>query len=317
MEKRKSDFLRKIKEYFRQTISEEKQRGTLFSAISFWVITISFIIYCLSVLIPLVWMLYSSLKTETEYISNIMGLPKKLYWKNYSLVFDNLKIIRYTTQGMVQMNFFNMFLTSVIFSVSSAVWPVLWQTLCAYVISSINFHGKKFWFNLGLFLMIFPSFSSGAVGLKVYKMLGIYDNMAAMIFIGAQGTFYGTYFLILHAGFKGISNAYVEAAYIDGASKLYAFIKIVLPMILPTSLCLMLLIFLSVWSDYSTFIFMLPSYANLAYGMYMFQQNSSKFGATQTSILAGFVICMIPSILLYLLAQKYTLNKYVVGGLKG
>ena len=315
--RRKLSFFAKSKGLFHERIYLEKQRGTIPSQISFWIATAMFILYCLSVLIPLIWMMYSSLKPETEYISDIMGLPKRIYWKNYLLVFENLKVIRYTNQGMVQMNFINMFITSVVFSVGSSFWPVLWQTLCAYVISSINFHGKNFWFKLGLFLMVFPSFSSGAVGLKVYKMLGIYDNMFALIFIGAQGTFYGTYFLILHAGFKGISGAYVEAAYIDGASKLYAFIKIVLPMILPTSLCLMLLIFLSVWSDYSAFLFLLPSYANLSYGMYIFQQNSSKFGATQTSILAGFVICMIPSIILYLLAQKFTLNKYVVGGLKG
>lgn len=317
MEKTKKVRFSKLKGWFHEVGQREKNRGTLASTISFWIITVSFIIYCLSVLIPLVWMLYSSFKPETEYISNIMALPKRLYFKNYIAVFENLHVLKYTTQGLVRINFLNMFITSVIFSVCSAAWPVLWQTLCAYVISTINFHGKKFWFNLGLFLMIFPSFSSGAVGLRIYKLLGIYDNMFALIFIGASGTFYGTYFLILHAGFKGISTAYTEAAYIDGASKMYAFVKIVLPMILPTSLCLMLLIFLSVWSDYSSFLFMLPSYANLAYGMYMFQQNSSKFGATQTSILAGFVICMIPSIILYLLAQKYTLNKYTVGGLKG
>jgi ABC-type glycerol-3-phosphate transport system permease component len=95
--------------------------------------------------------------------------------------------------------------------------------------------------------------------------------------------------------------------------------KIILPMVLPTCATLFVLDFITQWNAYESFLIWYPSTPNIAYGMYTFQNNASQGSgaATVPEILAGFIMCMIPSSILYLSTQKLIQSKFTVGGLKG
>jgi len=78
-----------------------------------------------------------------------------------------------------------------------------------------------------------------------------------------------------------------------------------------------LLAFIGSWNDFSTFLYWIPSRANIALGMYEIQQASALQGATMPQILAGFTIVAIPTAAMFLVAQPLMSKNFNVGGLKG
>ena len=153
--------------------------------------------------------------------------------------------------------------------------------------------------------------------MQLRKALGVYDNMFMWIITSPQGCFSGMGFLLFYQLFKGLPDAYAEAASMDGAGHYTILFRIYIPMALPLWAVNFVLGFLGNWNDYGTPMVWLPSYPNLAYGMYLFQYQASHFHATQPEILAGFVIAMIPTIILYCSMQKLIVEKMQIGGLKG
>ena len=95
------------------------------------------------------------------------------------------------------------------------------------------------------------------------------------------------------------------------------FFSIMTPMIAPTIFVFYILAVLGGWSNYEITLIWLPSYPNLARGIYESQYNAQLYGATMPEVLAGFVIVSIPSMIFYLFNQRLIASKMIVGGLKG
>ena len=93
-------------------------------------------------------------------------------------------------------------------------------------------------------------------------------------------------------------------------------LHLIVPMVLPTAVAQYLMTFIATWNDYMTIITWLPSYPNLAFGMFIFQTNAQFEGAGMPHILSGFVIVAIPTSLLWIAGQKLITSKMMVGGLK-
>ena len=127
---------------------------------------------------------------------------------------------------------------------------------------------------------------------------------------------FGFAFILFYGAFKSISNSYAEAAKIDGAGHWAILMIIMLPMMLPTYVAQALLAFIGNWNDYMVMVTWLPSYANLAFGMYMFQAEAARNGVGMPHVLAGFVIVSIPTSIMWIASQKLITSKMMVGGLK-
>ena len=276
------------------------------------------ILYAISLLVPLFWMLMSSFKANDEFLLYTFQFPKEFLFSNYGEV---LRKFEYTVTkpgvGLVRYGLWDMFFYSVVWAVFTNLIPVFFRTLTSYLIGKYKFPGRDFIFGLGLILMILPIIGTGAAGLRIAKAINTYDNMLNRILICGSGAFYGFDFILLFGAWKGIPWEYAEASFIDGGGNFKTFLNVMFPMILPTSTVVFVLGFLGTWNDYMTFITWLPSYANLAVGMYMFQYNASLYMVGTPTILAGFTLIAIPTTILYLLSQKVIMAKLNVGGLKG
>lgn len=274
-------------------------------------------IYCISLLIPIVWMLSSSLKSEIDYALSSFRLPKTLEWSNYVKVFDYLHVPVSTSRGTVIYDFLSLAAFSLTRSTCIPLLVTFVQACCAYVLAKYKFVGNQFIYVLGIFVMITPIVGNLPSAMAVNKALGVYNNLFLNI-LTAPSCIFGLNFLILYAAFKGIPWEYAEAAFIDGAGHYTIMLRIMLPMVLPTCAVLFVLSFLGIWNDYTASLIWLPSYPNLAFGLYMFQQGATagSEGASAPVILAGFAVVMIPTIILYLASQKLILAKFNVGGLK-
>lgn len=292
--------------------------GKILGAAAKYTLTVVLIVYCVSLLIPLAWLLISSFKDEFGYALRPLGLPDIWYFKNYVEVFSYMNIKVVTAKGTIIFNFLDLAFNSLVRAVGTPLIFVFFQTICAYTIAKYKFRGSNFIYMLGLVIMILPIVGSLPSSLMIHKALGLYDNMYPLMLM-APAVVFGMNFLILYSSFKNIPWDYAEAAFIDGAGHWRVMLRIMIPMMFPTCVVLFVLGFLGTWNDYMTVVVMLPSYPNLAYGLYIFQYQASVGGqgASTPMVLTAFVIVMLPTVALYLAAQKFILQKFIVGGLKG
>ncbi len=275
-------------------------------------------LYCISLLIPLIWLAYSSLKDEISFALSAFKFPERLEWANYAKVFQYLQVPVVTSRGTVMYGFESLALFSLARSVCIPLLVTFVQACCAYVLAKYKFFGNHFIYALGIFVMIMPIVGNLPSAMIIYKALGVYDNLLMNI-LTAPSNIFGMNFLILYAAFKGTPWEYAEAAFIDGAGHFRIMLSIMLPMALPMCAVLFILSFLGIWNDYTASLIWLPSYPNLAFGLYVFQNGATagSEGASTPVVLAGFMVVMIPTVVLYLASQKLILSKFNVGGLKG
>ncbi len=275
------------------------------------------ILLCISLLVPLIWCLYASFKDQVDYAISAFGWPTSWHPENYSNVFAKMLIRVLTKNGLSEFGLFDLLTHSIVYSTLSPLLGILFTMLMAYVISMYRNPFSKFLYGFGIVLMILPIVGNLPASMQINKALGRYDNMFLWILLSPAGCFSGMNFLLFYQLFRGVPKDYAEAARIDGAGHYRVMCTIYLPNAVSLAAVTYILSFLGVWNDWSTFVIWLPSYPNLAYGMYIFQYQASQFRATQPEILASFIIAMIPTSLLYLSMQKLIVQKLQIGGLKG
>lgn len=276
------------------------------------------IVYCVSLLVPLIWLLLSSFKEFDDYLLSSFGFPKSFRWQNYAEVFDVFKItLKSKSGGRSTYGILAMAGSSLLYTTGSAFFHVLLISQCAYVLSSFRFKGRNFIYNLGIIIMIVPIVGSTPAMMILRRQIGIYNNMALLILTSQSTAFSGLHFLLLYAAFSRVPQTYREAVYIDGGGNYIAFFKVVLPMVVPSMVAVFVLVFLASWTDYNTYVMWLPSYPSIGYGVWLFQESATKQGISMPVVLATFVVVIVPTVALYLGTQKILMSKFTVGGLKG
>ena len=282
-----------------------------------WTLYVVFVAYCLSLLVPLFWMLFTSTKTYIEYYENTFLWPKKWTFENFPSAMTKIKIDVIKDRKIIRYDIWDMVSTSFVWAFCTSLLSTAMTACVAYVLAKYKFAGSDFLYMLGIFVMVTPIIGSTPSMMVVRRSLKIYNNMFMTILTQNSTTFSGLNFMILYAAFKSLPSSFSEAAKIDGAGDWAIMLKIMLPMALPTCAVIFVLAFISHWNEYNVFLVWLPAYANLAYGMYKFQNDATTYGATINEVMAGFVIACIPSMTLYLCSQKLITSNLTVGGLKG
>ena len=282
----------------------------------FW--NIILIVYCISLLIPIVWMIFTASKSYSEYYENTFLWPNRWVFTNFKTAIQKLKIEVINGKQIITYGIWDMAVISIVYAVGKSLVCLLLHVVCAFVISRFNKYSFcRFLYLLGIFVMVTPIIGSSVSAMVVKKALGIYDNLLLTILTSCACAFSGFYFILLYGAVKSVPKSYDEAASIDGAGYFTILFKIVLPIILPVCTVSFVLSFLTNWNDYGTFLIWLPSWPNLSYGIYKFQNDASLYTATINEVMAGFAMIMIPTMFLYLSCNRLITSKFSVGGLKG
>lgn len=282
------------------------------------ILVVSMIIYCFSLLIVFGWLILSSFKSYIDFSLHAFSFPEEFVWDNYAKVFEVFKITLRNKEGArVLYGFDSMLIYSIVFSATRTFMSVMLYAFMAYAMAKYNFFGRNFLYALGIFVMITPIVGSMPSMMQIKKFLGVYNNMTLTVLTTNATAFSGLHFLLLYGAFKSMPWAYAESAFIDGAGHWTVFLKIMLPMMLPTCVVLYVLEFMGMWNDYMTFLVWLPSYPSLSLGLILFQYEATRSGVSMPIILAAFIVVMIPMIVLYASSQKLIMERFNVGGLKG
>ena len=295
--------------------NKTKENNSFIVKICLVLFSLFLFLYCVSLLLPLIWMLITSLKDEINYTIDNIGLPEKYRFRNFV---DVLTKYLHVDIGNMRYGVDTMFFNSIILTTGTSFMVVFTTLLSAYALARFDFVGNKLIYTTGIVFMVLPVVGTFPATFMLRKILGLYDNMFPHI-LASGGGFSGTFFLVMYAACKAIPKDFSEAAELDGAGNYRIFFMIMFPIMLPTATTMFVLNFMSAWNDYETPLILLPSYPNLPFGMYAFQKGATAGGdgAGTTVIMAGFVIVMIPTILLYIFSQKLMNSNFVIGGIKG
>jgi multiple sugar transport system permease protein len=256
-------------------------------------------------IIPLIWGALTSFKSEVEILTGGFNfLPVEWVITNYAQL-----LINNSSTPMVRW-----FLNSLLISISHMILTVVVVSLAAFAYSRLNFVGKNTIFILLMASMMFPSVVNLIPLYRIVDTLGWVNSPLSMIVPGLAGVM--NIFLVRQF-MNEIPIEYDESARIDGANDFQIFFRIILPSAKPVLFVIALFSFTGSWND-----FLWPSIVvsdiekmpitpglQLLQGMYQ-----SKPGL----LMAGALVAIVPTFIIYLFAQKYFLRTMSLSvGVKG
>ena len=269
------------------------------------VATVIFLIYSVSLLVIPLWAFLMSLKSRFEYITDMVSLPKEWMFSNYITAFTEL-----STGGN---NMFVMLFNSLWYSIGNSFCAIAVTTVTAYVIAKYQFILGKVVYWLCIAVIIIPILNNLPSQFMLARVLGTYDTPLTVI-TSLGGVGFNT--LLLYSFFKGIDPSYAEAAYVDGASHLQIFVKIMLPLALTPISALMMQHFTVLWNDSEGPMVFLPSYPTLASGLYIYQVEAMRT-LNQPVLYAGLLMASLPIVVLWIVFNKNLMSLQFGGGIKG
>ena len=270
------------------------------------IVFVVMLIYAITMLYSVVWVVLASLKEHEELLLyNMNGLPVDWLFDNYLKAFEYF--------GDNNTSFVGMFINSIWFSVGSALLSGFVTSISAYIFSKYEFRGKKIIFAIFMIAMLLPMYGNFPATYKLVQDLNLY-NSPLYIIVGAAG--YGNTMLIMMGSFEVLSWEYAEAAEIDGANYYYIFFNIMFPLVRPAFIALTLVGIIGAWNNYMTPIIYLPDMPTLAAGLYIFKDRM-QYSMNLPAYFSGVVLSFIPTLVLFIIFRETIMENVAVGGIKG
>jgi len=259
-------------------------------------------IFMLIVLLPVWGMLMSTFKTDTQITTSPFSLPEKWTLENFQQAW---------TVGKFNVFFKN----SVIVTTAVVVSSVFLSTLSGYAFGQLPMPGKKLLFPLMLLGYMVPF---EAVIIPLYNWmnaLGLRNTYWALILpqIGLSVSF-GT--LWMASFFENTPQELVDAATIDGCNRWQTLWLILSPLARPATTTLVVLIFMWTWNEFLLALVMVQTEAmrTLPVGLAFFQ---GKYTSNLSLMAAGAIIVALPTVLIYILFQRFFIRGMLGGAIKG
>ncbi len=269
------------------------------NSISSYLILLSIAVICL---FPLLWMLSSSLKSQSEIFTNMSLIPKKIHFQNY-------------IDAWVKGKFAIYFLNSLIYTLCGVLGILVITSLCAYALARLNVPFKNIIFLILIIPLIVPLPGTFVPLYVLLKRLGLLDTRIGLILCYINGGLAFGIFL-LKSFFEEIPKELEEAAIIDGATRWQIYFRIMLPLVKPALATLAIFNTVSIWNEFLLALIVLqnPSKMPIQRGLMVFQgTHITEYG----QLMAGLSIATLPVIIIYLLMQKYIIKGITAGALKG
>jgi trehalose/maltose transport system permease protein len=278
--------------------------GRLVSRAPFYFLIALIAGYCL---FPFYWVLRSSFTPEVNLFQTpIQYVPSHPTLENY--------------RGALSANFFtHALLNSAIVAGSVTLLSLAIGSSAAFALGRFHFHGRSFVLYLVLSMTIFPQIAIlGALYTTVTKF-NLYDTLGALIFTYLIFTLPFTIW-VLTSFMRALPGDLEEAAYVDGATPLQVFWKVLLPLIAPGLVTTGLLAFISAWNEYLYALSFIqsPNHYTVPLAITSFVSNTgSAFAVPWGQIMAATVIITLPLVLLVLILQKRIIAGLTAGAVKG
>lgn len=258
---------------------------------------------CLVVLAPILITLFASLKTRADMTNTSpLLLPEldKITLENYATVLSNKKF--YT--GLK-----NSFLIAFI----SIIFNVILGSITAYCLERFNFRFRKAVFGMFFLGMMVPTFVTEIARFGLISSLGLYNTLGAPIIIYVASDLMQLY--IYRQFISKISVSLDESALIDGCGYFRLYWQIIFPLLAPATATVVVIKVVNIINDmYIPYLYM-PGNKLQTLTTFLMQYSSAQKGSWQ-SLSAAIIIVMIPTILIYVFAQRYIMDGLAAGAVK-
>ena len=255
-------------------------------------------------LLPFVFILLQSLRTESTYMVGYI-IPQKWGFDNYVRLFST--------------NFWKWYANTVIIALFNAVLQTIIVLCMSYTLSRFRFKMRKGLMRFMLILGFFPGMLTMIILYRVLSDLGLTQANAVpgliLVYVASSGMGY----YVSKGFFDTIPKSLDEAARVDGATRAQVLTKIILPLAKPIVIYTILTAFMAPWGDFvfARYIsFGTSAGMNVAVGMYNWL-NKDQIGTCYTMFCAGGVVVAIPVTVLFMCLQKYYVEGVTGGAVKG
>ncbi|WP_374547806.1 carbohydrate ABC transporter permease [Streptomyces sp. DH7] len=263
---------------------------------------LSLVMASLVVLLPLVVVFLTSLKTSKEASDGgALSLPGNwLNFDNYATAFsDGHMLTAFGNTAFI-----------LLFSISGTV---IIGSMTAYAIDRFRFRAKKLVMGLFLIATLVPGVTTQVATFQVINGFGLFDTRWAPILL-YMGTDIVSIYIFLQF-IRGIPVSLDEAARLDGANSFTVYRKVILPLLKPAIATVVIIKGITVYNDfYIPFLYM-PSQelGTISTALFRFK---GPFGAHWENISAGAVLVIVPTLIAFLFLQRYIYNGFAQGATK-
>ncbi|MFB9327059.1 carbohydrate ABC transporter permease [Paenibacillus aurantiacus] len=252
---------------------------------------------------PLLLTIINAFKSFQEVMTDVIALPKKLSFANYAYVWDFIDYPR-------------LFLNNTIITVLGLAGIVLVSSIAAYKLGRTKTRISALIYMLCIMPMLIPFQSIMLTVLQLAKDLHLSESTWGL------GLLYWGFgaplaVFIYHGFVKGIPLEIDESAKIDGASGFRLFFSVIFPLLKSVTTTIIIIDVMWIWNDFLLPLLMVngsPSTKTLTLAAYTFVgQYTSDWQYAMTAM----VMAVLPSIVVFMLLQKYIVKGVVAGAVKG
>jgi len=252
------------------------------------------------ILTPMYLILVNSLKSTTEASVPDLSLPGRFLFSNYAEVFIKGNILRSLKNALL-------------ISLVSVTVIILINSITAFIIQRRNTRLNEFLYNLFLLGLVAPL--AMIPQMKILQFFRVNGTYLAIILVHiAVNT---PFTILLYTGFiKGIPRDMDEAAIIDGCGPYRLFYQIIFPLLKPVIMTSLIIVFMNIWNDFQYTLYFVTRAS--MWTMPMTVYNFFGFHTADYNLVsADIMFCVVPVVIIFLLAQKYIISGMLAGAIKG
>lgn len=276
-----------------------KGKNRLFTCIGYLILGIG----CLGVLLPLSWMVITSLKSMAD-ITLSRGLtlfPSGPTLENFVNIWKEYPIATYIKNSIVAVG-------------GSTVIGVVCAALCGYGLSRYQFKGKAFLLSFLLVTQMFPAVMKIIPYYKILVSVHLNNTQIGLMVVYASFSIpFCTW--MMYGYFKSISTGLDEAARVDGSSAFNTFLKIILPIALPDLVATIIYAFLQNWNEYM-FASVLMSADEKKTITYAISTMADAYKIQWNYLMCAAMISSVPTLTVFVVMQKYLIAGMTAGAVK-
>lgn len=261
------------------------------------------IVLCTAAAFPLLWMVFSSLKTYAGIYTfpptfGLEGLGLHNYWA----------VLESTP-------FFSFLKSSMIVALGSTVIGTIFAAMAAFVLARVTSRRRKIVTRVLLVAYIFPPILIAIPLFFVINKLGLANTQVGLIFVHVALTFpFSTW--MLTSFFRNIPVELEEAARIDGAGNLTVFLRICLPLSAPGIVTVAVFAFISSWNEFLLSLIILGAGEKRTLSVGLYSLVGGEFAQWGTAM-AATTLAILPTLLLFMMIQGRIAAGLTSGAVKG
>ncbi|MEU0096467.1 carbohydrate ABC transporter permease [Kribbella sp. NPDC006257] len=273
------------------------------------VLTGVMVLYLIYTLVPLIWLVISATKTQSDLVST-----SGLWFGHKFALFSNIKQTLTYNDGI----FLRWLGNTVLYVVVGAGGATLLATAAGYGLAKYKFSGRRAVFAILLGAVAVPGTALAVPTFLLFSKVGLTNTVWAIIIPSLISPF-GLYLMWVYAT-EAIPAELLEAARIDGAGEVRIFWTVALRLLAPGVVTVLLFAVVATWNNYFLPLIMLskPSLYPLTVGLTQWNNQATGVGANPiyNLVITGSVLTIVPLVVAFLLLQRFWQSGLSAGSIK-